>query len=103
MRVRFSRQCRADLAAIVHAISVHNPEAARQMARVLTARALALAEHPKRGRVLAKHSDVRRLVVRPYLILYRVTHEAVQVLRFAHGARDIDSLVLDVSRTLDTD
>jgi plasmid stabilization system protein ParE len=45
-----------------------------------------LATHPHRGR--AVYGSVRELVVvRPYLIRYRVTEEAVQIMRIKHGAQ----------------
>jgi toxin ParE1/3/4 len=34
--------------------------------------------------------DARILVERPYLILYRLVPEGVQIVRVLHGARDID-------------
>ena len=33
------------------------------------------------------------LVERPYLILYRVMSDGVQIVRILHGARDIDATI----------
>lgn len=37
----------------------------------------------------------RVLVERPYLILYRILPDAVQIVRVLHGARRIDSALFD--------
>ena len=36
---------------------------------------------------------LRSLVVRQYVLFYRVAPDAVQVVRILHGKRDIDSLM----------
>jgi toxin ParE1/3/4 len=41
--------------------------------------------------------DIRLAPFGRYLIIYRVRHETVQILRFLHGARDIDALFADES------
>ena len=61
---------------------------------MLEARAQALADHPFLGSL----DDTlgpgrRRLVISPYLIVYRVRDDReVTVLRILHGARDLPSL-----------
>lgn len=47
-----------------------------------------LANFPEPGRPYPKRAGVRRLIVRPYIICYRVRceNQCVEVLRFWHGA-----------------
>jgi plasmid stabilization system protein ParE len=61
------------------------PLAAQRMAQRLTLAAASLAQHPERGR---RAGGLRELAtVHPYLIRYRVTTDAVQIVRIKHGAR----------------
>jgi toxin ParE1/3/4 len=93
MKVRFSRQASADLHEILRTIALDNPTAARRFGRRLRERALSLSTHPQRGGPLEGHETARRLVVGPYLIVYRVGRELVQILQIVHGARDLDALL----------
>jgi toxin ParE1/3/4 len=93
MKVRFSRQARADLRGIVESISVDSPAAARRFRRLLSERALSLQQFPERGARLQGHPSARRLVVKPYLIVYRIDRNLVQILRIVHGRRDLRALL----------
>lgn len=62
------------------------PLAAQRFTARLVAAVESLAEHPNRGRPVG--DGLRELVaVRPYLVLYEVTSEGVQVLHIKHGAQ----------------
>lgn len=98
MRVRFSRQARGDLKSIVEKITEHNPQAAERMRRLLSEKAFSLSEHPERGARLIGHPTARRLVVRPYLIIYRLDPTMVRILRILHGKRDIGALLTGESK-----
>ncbi len=55
------------------------------MAERLQTAANSLADHPERGRQAGRLRELA--VVAPYLIRYRVTVEAVQIIRIKHSAQ----------------
>jgi plasmid stabilization system protein ParE len=74
-----------ELEAIRAYIGAVKPLAAQRMAARLIAAAEDLAEYPARYRTAGA---VRELVViRPYIIRYRITANSVVILRIRHGAR----------------
>jgi toxin ParE1/3/4 len=76
----------SDIRLIRSYIAQFNPKAAADMASRLLAAGDSLTDQPERGR----HIGARRrqlAAVWPYLIRYRVTPDAVYVLRVRHGAR----------------
>jgi toxin ParE1/3/4 len=93
--VSFTATARRDLALIVDTIAENSGRrtAARWRA-MLESRAWALADHPFLGAIDdTLGSGRRRLVISPYLIVYRVRDDRdVTVLRILHGARDLPSL-----------
>jgi len=56
------------------------------MAQRLKLAAASLADHPDRGRVTGRLRELA--TIPPYLIRYRVTADAVTIVRIRHGARD---------------
>ncbi|MBU1376695.1 MAG: type II toxin-antitoxin system RelE/ParE family toxin [Alphaproteobacteria bacterium] len=85
-RIEWSPRSRGDLEAIRAYVEQHAPLAALRLAAALVETAESLAAHPHRGRTV--YGPVRELVVvRPYLIRYRITPDAVQIMRIKHGAR----------------
>jgi plasmid stabilization system protein ParE len=79
-----------DLEQIVSYIAQDDPQAALKVGYRLADQAQSLSRQPFRGSLLRHRSDVRKLVCRPYLVVYRVKEsiETVEILRFWHGARD---------------
>lgn len=98
MKVRFSKRAKADLRSIVDTISEQNPSAARRFGQLLWDRASSLGDHPQSGAPILGHSTARRLVVKPYIIVYRSDQAFVQILRILHGRRDINTLMLRMSQ-----
>ena len=89
MDVKFSRLALTDLARIRAYIGVFNPAAAGRMAERVIAAAETLSEQPLRGK--ASSNGRRELtIVRPYVLVYRVTVDCVRILRVWHGAQDRD-------------
>lgn len=85
-RIDWSLRSRRDLEAIRAYVEQQAPFAAARLAEALIATAESLAIHPHRGRAVS--GAIRELVVvRPYLIRYRVMADAVQIVRIKHGAR----------------
>lgn len=90
MPVAYSPEALADLAAIRAYIGDRNPAAASRIAVQLVAACDRLEHLPERGRP-GLAPDTREITtIWPYVIVYRITPEAVQIMRVWHGARDRD-------------
>ncbi len=65
------------------------------MVHLIQVRCRRLARLPFAGQRLdpARYGDVRRAVVSPYLIVYRVKDRALEVIRIVHGARDLSEVL----------
>jgi toxin ParE1/3/4 len=90
-QVRQSALARADLIQIWVDVALDSQAAADRVYDRLEARVKILERFPEAGMArpdIAK--DARILVESPYLILYRLVSEGVQIVRVLHGARDID-------------
>ncbi len=87
-RVVFTDEALADLRHIRRYIADHNPEAASRIAVQLVAVCDRLEFFPNRGR-LGLVAGTRELVaIRPYVIVYRVGADTVEILRVWHGAQN---------------
>jgi plasmid stabilization system protein ParE len=78
-------RARRELEAIQAYITAVKPLAAQRLAARLVAAAESLRELPDRYRTASRDHEL--VVVRPYVTRYRVTAEAVVILRVRHGAR----------------
>jgi toxin ParE1/3/4 len=87
--VILTEPARDDLREIVAFIAQDNPQAAVTFRDRLIAEAETLVRLPHRGRLMRRRGNVRKLLCRPYLILYRIaeSRRTVEILRFWHGAR----------------
>ena len=91
----FSAAARKDIQAIVADIASNaGARVAARWRQTLVERARSLADHPFLGVEGATiGSGRRRLVVAPYLIVYRVvSDERINIVRIIHGARDLPAL-----------
>jgi len=88
MTVRWSPEAAADLAAIVEYIRKENPAAAERVARKIYEGVAALASFPKQGRP-GRTKGTHELVFSPlpYVVVYRVKDDAVEIARVLHGAQ----------------
>ena len=79
-----------DLEKIRQYISRDNPDAARSFCQRLLDKAETLSRSPYQGAKIPDRVNGRFLVVKSYLIVYRVVEEThtVRVMRYWHGARD---------------
>lgn len=85
-RVVWTLSSKRDLSGIRTHIAKSNPFAADRVAAKLLAAAEALCEYPDRGRRHPK--GWRELTrVKPYIMQYRVTDDAIRILRIRHAAR----------------
>ena len=89
MRVRWTTNAATDLTPIVERIREDNPLAAQRAARTIYKGIEALRQFPYRGRI-GLAPDTRELVFAPlpYIAVYEVIEDHVQVLRIRHGSQD---------------
>ena len=89
MRVRWTEAAVRDLTAICDYIQTHSSvESARKVALRIYESLNSLLQFPNMGR-RGKKNGTRELVIRgiPFLAIYRVSEEVVEVVRILHGAQ----------------
>ena len=89
MRLRWTLPAAEDLEAIRQYLEKNHPEFANSTVRTIYDGVRSLKIMHNRGRIGLK-SGTRELVFSPlpYIVTYRVTDQAVEVLRIHHGAQD---------------
>jgi toxin ParE1/3/4 len=89
MQVRWTRPAAQDLQHIARRIRQDNPAAARRVAKTLYDGCVGLEMFPNRGRI-GRIAGTRELVFGPlpYIAVYRVNENFVEILRIYHGAQD---------------
>ncbi len=94
MRTVWSKRAIADLDHIRHYVLLNNPKAAGPTADRIEAATRRLRRFPNSGRP-SDIAGTREIVVSgvPYLVVYRVAPEAVQILRVFHTSRDWPELM----------
>ena len=96
--VVFSAAARADLLEISNYISHDNPERAISFVDEIAARCVTLGEFPQAARsVRGTESDLRVVPFRGYIIVYRNQPDVVTIERVWHGARNVNSLLDDIT------
>lgn len=88
IEVRWSPVASADFAAIVEYIRKQNPSAADRVANKIYDGVVSLASFPRQGRP-GRTKGTRELVFSPlpYIAVYRVKDEAVEIARVLHGSQ----------------
>ena len=87
-------QAEIDLAEILDYLDERSPQTAERLATAIDDRSKLLSQLPLLGRTREELGPgLRSIVVEQYVLFYRVTATAVQVLRILHGARDIDTIM----------
>jgi toxin ParE1/3/4 len=89
MRLRWTAPAAKDLYNIVQRIRKNNPSAAADLAMALYDGCGTLMDFPRRGRN-GRTEGTRELVVPglPYIVVYRIQDQYVELLRICHGAQD---------------
>ena len=86
--IRWRRAALDDLGAIISYVAERNPDAARRLRGLIEAAVLPLARHPllfRPGRV----AGTRELVAHPnYIVVYRVTEAAVEIVAVVHSRQN---------------
>lgn len=88
MEIRWSPAAAHDLLSIAEYIAQENPSASRQIVRAIYDAAGSLAAYPLRGR-LGRVEGTRELPLPPlpFVVVYRVTQNAVEIANVVHGAQ----------------
>ena len=89
MRLRWTAPAAQDLYSITRYVRRDNPTAAREVAKTIYDGCESLINSPHRGRK-GKQTGTRELVFSPlpYIAVYRVTEDIVEILHIWHGAQD---------------
>jgi toxin ParE1/3/4 len=89
MEVRWSLEAADDLEGIVRYIRRDNPEVARKVATIVIDAVGDLSTFPKRGQT-GRIEGTREMVIAhlPWIAVYRVRNDAVEVIRIYHGAQN---------------
>jgi toxin ParE1/3/4 len=94
MKYRISDEAQRDLAGIGQHIAQDNPERAVSFVDELTAKFRLVAERPLSYPAREDwHPELRSALHRPYVILFCVADDHVDIVRVFHGARDIPNLL----------
>jgi toxin ParE1/3/4 len=87
MLVRWTTLASDDLTRITRRIRQDNPAAARKVAKTLYDSGMSLETMPDRGRS-GRIAGTREFVLAPFILVYRVKEDAVEILRIYHSAQD---------------
>ena len=89
MRVRWTTDAASDLEQIAERIAKDRPDAAIRTARTIYQGLATLRDFPNRGRI-GRIDGTRELVFAPlpYIAVYRIKSDTVEVLRIYHAAQD---------------
>jgi toxin ParE1/3/4 len=88
MSVSFTRRALRDLANILAYIAADNRAAASRVAVELIVACDRLEHFPERGRPGLRRGTRELTIVWPYVIVYRIAGQNVEILAIWHGARD---------------
>lgn len=79
-----------ELESICERIERDNPQAARRVARTIYDGCTRLKDYPYLGRASSRMAGRRELVFSPlpYIAVYQVTEDAVEISHIFHGAQD---------------
>ena len=91
--LRWTEQAVDQLSTIAEYISLSSPVYAEQVLERLVLRLHQAQKFPESGRRVPQsgHSNARELIKPPNRIIYRVRHEALEVLAIVNGRQDLPS------------
>ena len=89
MRLRWTTPAAQDLYEITQHIRHDNPTAARQVAKTIYDGCASLRDFPQRGR-RGRKEGTRELILPglPYIVVYRIRNESIEISRIYHGAQN---------------
>jgi len=94
--VALTEEAEADLRAIGDYIAQDNPDRAVSFVEEIVDRCLKIGHNPSAFALVPRyaHLGIRKRSFGNYLIFYRASDEAVEVLHILHAARDFDAVLL---------
>lgn len=89
MRVRWAPAAASDFDQIKCYLTEHYPDLAQSTVLKIFAAVVSLKRMPYRGR-RGRERDTRELILSPlpYIVVYRIKNDAIEVLHIYHGSRD---------------
>lgn len=92
LRITFTAEAEKDVDDAIDFVSMDNHTAAGGLAERIEKSLRLLAERPFLGRPAPETGQpgMRRMAIPPYVVFYFVGQQAVQVVRFLHGARQLE-------------
>lgn len=89
MKLRWTPEAAENLESIYSYLCEHHPSFAESTVRILYEAVRALRIFPERGR-LGEINGTREFVLPrlPYIVVYRITEQTIEVLHIYHGAQD---------------
>jgi|ERR1041385_1579593 toxin ParE1/3/4 len=89
MEIRWSPEAADDFEGAVRRILEDNPSNAERVAQIIYDRVAALPTFPNRGRA-GRVEGTRELVIvpLPFIAVYRIKGETVEIVRVIHGAQE---------------
>ena len=98
MIVRFTEEAERDLESIGDYIARDSRRQAFRFVDGVERFCATLVSQPERYPLFARHAarGIRRAPYQHYLIFYRISVDAVEVLRVLHAARDTDTITEDL-------
>lgn len=92
MIIRWFRRAEDDLDALFTYVSRDSIAVAEKEVKRVTDAVMGLVKHPAIGRP-GRVAGTRELIVKPYIIAYRIKSETTQILRVLHSSRDWPELL----------
>ena len=95
MIVTITAEAEADLEQIAIYVAEQSPKSALELVRELRERCESLLDAPRGYPSVPRyeHLGIRRRSLGRFLIFYRVSTDAIEVIHILHGARDYESLL----------
>lgn len=94
MTLVFTPLALTDLESILAFVAKDRPLVASAVLKRIRDRCELIATHPELGQLRPEFpGDVRSFPVQRWIIFYRITQSAVEVVRVLDGVRDLDSLL----------
>jgi toxin ParE1/3/4 len=98
-RVKIAQSAETDLAEIWAYIAADSVENANQFILKLEQRMKTLSYSPRRCALIPENelfgARYRHLVIKKYRVVFRISGDTVYILRVVHGARLLDSLIIE--------
>jgi plasmid stabilization system protein ParE len=93
MKLVFTDEAKIDLVEIGRWIARHNPARAPSFVDEIIARCIKLAGIPHAYPLIPRHGNSSLRRVGQYVVVYRITTDAVEIVHVLHGARDVESIL----------